>query len=121
MRIPALRSPSTMLLGARARRWLAATALAVVAGSVSFASPAMAVAQVPCSASGGVHYCNFHPAGDGYSAGAPVQSSSGTRVGYLNHGSNYIYCQKVGGVDSSGGYYNNWWAWTEANDGNYGW
>lgn len=106
---------------ARGRRLALVAALSLVFGCLA-AGPAMAdPAQVPCSASGGVYYCNFYPAGDGYSGGAPVQDSNGNWVGYLNEGSNYVYCQEVGGEDSSGGYTNDWWAWTEANNGNYGW
>lgn len=97
---------------------LAAAALAVG----GFSAPAWAdPAPVPCSAGGSVYYCNFYPAGDGYSGGAPVESSSGGLLGYLNQGQNYVYCQQQGGELSDGTYYNDWWAWTDANDGNSGW
>jgi Transglycosylase SLT domain len=105
----------------RGRRWALVSALTLVIGAC-FTTPAMAdPAPVPCSASGGVYYCDFYPAGNGFSGGAPVENSGGGTVGYLNEGSNYVYCQEVGGEISSGGYSNDWWAWTEADDGDYGW
>jgi hypothetical protein len=51
-------------------------------------------------------------AGDGRSGGAPVQASSGARVGYLHKRSNWVACQHVGGRVDYGGHFNNVWAWT---------
>jgi SLT domain-containing protein len=79
-------------------------------------------APVPCSdIGGGKHQCSFYPAGDGISGGAPVQAHDGGRVGYLNHGNNWVICEAVGSSLSSGPYTNYWWAWTEANNGHWGW
>jgi hypothetical protein len=81
-----------------------------------------APASVPCSAVGGGHFnCTFYPSGDGLSGGAPVLNAAGARVGYLNHGTNWVVCQQVGGRQTSGGFYNDVWAWTEANDQSWGW
>lgn len=103
---------------------LVVLASATIAASASAepAPPPDGPSPVPCKSAGGGHYdCSFYPAGNGISAGAPVQSSSGTRVGYLNHGTNWVICQSQGAVVHSGAYYNDWWAYTEANDSNYGW
>lgn len=122
MRTPRMFIGSTLLRRPSPRRLLTVIAVAIIAAT-SLAAPAAVAdpAQVPCTANGGVYYCTFYPVGDGYSAGAPVQSSDGNVAGYLNQGFNYVFCQQVGGEDTSDGYYNNWWAWTEANDGSYGW
>lgn len=53
-----------------------------------------------------MYNCRFWPAGDGYSGGSPVQSSSGAVIGYLNQGRNYVYCRQWGGEPTSGPYYN---------------
>ncbi len=91
--------------------------MALAAGSA-----AAAPASVPCHAIGSGKYdCQFYPAGDGISAGAPVESSAGHRVGYLNHGTNYVYCEAKGEKVTSGSYDNVWWAYTLANDNKYGW
>jgi lysophospholipase L1-like esterase len=98
-----------------------ATAMAVLAVSATVASTA-AAADVPCSTlSAGRYQCSFYPPGDGISAGAPVQDSTGKRVGYLNHGANWIVCQASGATVHSGSYYNRWWGYTEANDQQFGW
>ncbi len=92
--------------------------LAAVATTASAATPA----PEPCSAIGGGKYdCQFYPAGDGISAGAPVQASDSSRVGYLNQGTNWVTCQEVGSTVISGPDENNWWAYTEANDRHLGW
>ena len=77
---------------------------------------------MPCSSIGGGKYnCQFWPAGNGLSAGAPVLGGNGNRVGYLNQGTNWIICQASGEQINVGSTYNVWWAWTEANDGQFGW
>lgn len=79
-------------------------------------------AQVPCNSIGGGKYnCTFWPAGDGIHGGAPVLNSAGTRVGYLNQGTNWIICQRPGQTLTNGSTKNNWWAYTEANDLKWGW
>lgn len=109
------------ILPRRTRVWAAALATAVVA-SLGVAGPASAdPATVPCSASGGLYYCDFYPAGDGYSAGAPVVDAGRNRVGFLNQGSNYVYCQQTGARETTSEGTNVWWAWTDANDGASGW
>jgi CHAP domain len=91
----------------------------LVSTSAAFAA---GPAPLPCSLAGGGKYnCQFYPAGDGITAGAPVQASDGHRVGFLNHGTNWVICERVGSTLTSGPYQNNWWAWTEANDGQWGW
>jgi eukaryotic-like serine/threonine-protein kinase len=32
-----------------------------------------------------------------------------------------VICQAQGSTESQGQYYNNWWAWTEANNQKWGW
>jgi hypothetical protein len=103
------------------------SAAVVVAAAIALAGAPGAGAQghpapVPCTSIGGARYqCSFWPAGDGIHGGAPVQSSSGTRVGFLNSGSDWVVCQRVGGTVTQGTSANNWWAWTEANDHSWGW
>ena len=84
-------------------------------------TPPSSPKPVPCSAAGGHWYCNFWPAGNGISGGAVVTDGSGYWVGYLNHGRNFVDCQEYGGKVALGGNYNHYWAWTEANDGKWGW
>jgi hypothetical protein len=98
---------------------------ALVAGLIAagaFAATAAAQAPVPCSGIGGGKYnCQFYPAGDGISGGTPVLNSAGERVGYLNEGTNWIICQQAGRTERSGAYYNKWWAYTQANNQQWGW
>jgi hypothetical protein len=98
---------------------------ALVAGLIAagaFAATAAAQAPVPCSSIGGGKYnCQFYPAGDGISGGTPVLNSAGERVGYLNEGTNWIICQQAGRTERSGAYYNKWWAYTQANNQQWGW
>jgi transglycosylase-like protein with SLT domain len=98
-----------------------APALALIA--LVFCSSALAAAApVPCQSIGaGKYNCYFYPAGNGFSGGAKVQSSSGTTVGYLNQGENYVFCQSKGASVSSGAYTNHWWAYTIADNNKYGW
>jgi hypothetical protein len=79
-------------------------------------------ALVPCNSIGASRYqCSFWPAGDGIHGGTPVQSSSGRRVGFLNSGSDWVVCQRIGATVRRGTLANHWWAWTEANDRSWGW
>lgn len=90
--------------------------------ALAISTSAASASDVPCSKlSTGKYQCGFYPAGDGISAGAPVQDSTGTRVGYLNHGANRIVCQASGATVHNGAYYNRWWGYTEANDQHFGW
>jgi len=90
-------------------------------------STSQAPAPTPCSQVevnnvGTAYNCTFDTAGDGNSGGSPVLDSSGGVAGYLPKGTNWVICQAQGGTRTeSGGYYNNWWAWTEANDRKWGW
>jgi hypothetical protein len=99
-------------------------ALAVVAAAAAggaFAPGAAAAAPVPCTAIGGGKFnCSFYVAGDGRTAGSPVQVGS-TTVGYLHKGTNWVVCQQVGGRVTVGRYYNNNWAWTLADNSRWGW
>ena len=65
--------------------------------------------------------CTFDTAGNGYSGGSPVLDSGGGNVGYLPQGTNWVICQAQGRTVTQGQYYNNWWAWTEANNQHWGW
>jgi lysophospholipase L1-like esterase len=108
-----------LLAGVGAVSVFAAAAVAAVA-----AAPAVASATpVPCTHIKGTHRynCSFYPAGDGIHGGTPVVNSAGHRVGYLNQGTNYIYCQQVGGEVHTGAFHNHWWAYTKANDKHFGW
>jgi lysophospholipase L1-like esterase len=103
------------------RRMRIVTAVAAMMMSAAVTSTA-AASDVPCSKlSAGRYQCTFYPPGDGLSAGAPVQDATGTRVGYLNHGSNWIDCQASGATVHNGAFYNRWWGYTEANDQHFGW
>ena len=96
----------------------ATAALAAIAGGQGVAE---AAAPVPCSPSGGGrHNCSFYIAGDGKSGGSPVQAASRT-VGYLHEGTNWVVCQQVGGRVTRGEYFNNNWAWTLADNNQWGW
>ncbi len=101
---------------------ISATLLMTVLGGGALAAPAVAAAPVPCKSIGlGKFNCEFYPRGDGISAGTPVLNAAGTRVGYLNYGTNWVTCQQTGRTERSGGYYNKWWAHTQANNGQIGW
>ena len=104
----------------RRRVWIAAVMATAVATAASAASAS--ARRVPCTkVSHGRYECSFYPAGNGISAGAPVQTAHGTRVGYLNQGRNWIICQASGATVHYHGYYNRWWGYTEANDHHMGW
>ncbi|MEY9858067.1 hypothetical protein ABH935_003680 [Catenulispora sp. GAS73] len=89
---------------------------------------APAPAPVPCGGTAstpqgtGIN-CPFDTAGNGYSGGSPVLDSGGGNVGYLPQGTNWVICQAQGRTEtqSGGQYFNNWWAWTEANNQHWGW
>ncbi len=101
---------------------ISATLLTTALGGAAFAGAAAAAAPVPCKSIGlGKFNCEFYPRGDGISGGTPVLNSAGTRVGYLNYGTNWVSCQKIGRTERSGAYYNHWWASTQANNGQVGW
>ena len=108
------------------------SAAAVAAAAIALAGAPVAQAQrppdpgvpapVPCkSIGGGKHQCSFWPAGDGIHGGAPVRSSSGKRIGFLNYGSNWVICERIGATVTRRTWANYWWAWTEANDHRWGW
>jgi hypothetical protein len=102
---------------------LTATALlaALVTACAASAEP-RPPAAIPCTGIGaGKYNCYFYPPGDGTTAGAPVQASSGATVGYLNQGTNYVFCEAVGSAVSSGSNTNDWWAYTEADNDKFGW
>jgi hypothetical protein len=96
----------------------AVLAILAIAPAAASASPA----PVPCHSIGaGKYNCYFYPPGNGFSAGTSVVTEGGTRVGYLNGGDNYVFCQTPGTTLTSGRYKNNWWAYTIADDDKYGW
>ena len=85
-------------------------------------SQAPAPATVPCGGSvstsqGTGINCQFDTGG----SGSAVVNSSGTTVGYIPAGTNWVICQAQGGTVHQGQYYNNWWAWTEANGSAKAW
>jgi lysophospholipase L1-like esterase len=98
-------------------------ALAAAAGlALASAGAAAAVAPVPCSAApDGKYDCEFYLAGDGRTAGSPVQASDGAVVGYLRTGTNWVQCQRAGGRVTVGAYTNTTWGWTLADNGRAGW
>jgi lysophospholipase L1-like esterase len=101
---------------------LLAFALAIALAPARVGIAQAAPAPVPCVKAGGGHYdCEWYRAGDGHSGGTPVRSGEGTLVGYLHQGTNWVVCQQRGGRRSSADFYNSWWAWTEADDGRWGW
>jgi hypothetical protein len=112
---------------------LLATAMLAVPFLIASASPASAHDANPC---GPVYWIYFAP---GYSSevqvcplwtapvpvySAPSQSTS--KVGWLYSASgNWFICQEYwSGAPSTahyGPYYNNWWAFTQADNGQWGW
>ncbi len=88
--------------------------------------PPPAPAPVPCSGTvstsqGTGHNCTFYIAGDGKTGGSPVVKSDGTSAGFLHKGTNWVICQAAGRTQHQGQYYNKWWAYTEADNGAWGW
>lgn len=58
----------------------------------------------------------------GNSGGAPViQPASLTETGVLDAGSQPFYCQSSGAEYTSQSLHNHWWAWTESDQGTWGW
>jgi hypothetical protein len=100
------------------RAGLLAAAFVLAAASPAVAAPA----QVPCTNIGGGHYeCDFYRPGNGFSGGSVVVVGT-TTVGYLPQGKNWIICQQVGGtMRNPEGDKNNWFGWTEAENGKMGW
>jgi GDSL-like lipase/acylhydrolase family protein len=98
------------------------TAIATMIVALAITTATASASDVPCSKlSAGKYQCSFYPAGNGISAGAPVQDATGKRVGYLNHGANWIVCQASGATVHNGADENRWWGYTEANDQHFGW
>jgi hypothetical protein len=115
-----MRSISGSARAAVARIPLVLLAAGVAVAAILAASAS--AADVPCSSVGGGKFnCPFYPAGNGISGGAPVEASDGHRVGFLNQGVSFVFCQAAGGEVSSGGNRNRYWAYTEANDRAFGW
>jgi hypothetical protein len=102
-------------------RWFGLGGAALAAFLVA-ASVAAAQAPVPCSArSDGKYDCNWYVPGDGIRGGALVVQNR-TTVGYLHQGTNWVVCQQQGGdVNTVQGYRNHWFAWTQADNGSWGW
>src|SRR3954469_959395 len=100
------------------RAGLLAAAFVLAAASPAVAAPA----QVPCTNIGGGHYeCDWYRPGNGFSGGSLVVVGT-TTVGYLPQGKNWIICQQAGGtVRNAEGDKNNWFGWTEAQNGKMGW
>jgi hypothetical protein len=99
--------------------WLGGATLAAL---LITASVAAAQAPVPCSGIGGGKYnCDWYVPGDGIHGGALVVRDR-TTVGYLHQGTNWVICQQQGGdVHTVQGYRNHWFAWTQADNGSWGW
>lgn len=94
------------------------TTMALAAAPRASAAPA----QIPCSPiAGGKFNCQWWVAGDGQSGGSPVLNPAGSRIGYLHKGGNWVICQQQGRRESSGPYWNTWWAFTLADNDKWGW
>jgi hypothetical protein len=107
-----------------AREFRLHAAVLAVIGCVLLPASASASTTGSCvrASSTSSHYnCQFWPAGNGISAGALVVNASGDKLGYLNHGTNWVTCQQAGSENGSSATHNKWWAWTEANDQKVGW
>jgi len=58
----------------------------------------------------------------GRPGGAPVfQAGTLTQTGTVKQGDQPFYCQASGAQYTHGGFSNHWWAWTESDQGNWGW
>ena len=58
----------------------------------------------------------------GRPGGAPVfQAGTLTQTGTVKQGDQPFYCQASGAEYTHGGFSNHWWAWTESDQGNWGW
>lgn len=58
----------------------------------------------------------------GRDGGAPVfQAGTLTQTGTVKQGDQPFYCQASGAEFTHGGFSNHWWAWTESDQGNWGW
>ena len=90
--------------------------------ALALTEPAFGQAEVPCTNIGGGKYeCNFYRPGNGFSGGSIVAVGT-TTVGYLPQGKNYILCEQQGGdMRNAEGYRNHWFAYTEAENGKFGW
>lgn len=77
---------------------------------------------MPCTNIGGGHYeCDWYRPGDGLTGGSLVVVGT-TTVGYLHQGRNWIICQQVGGdMRNPEGDRNNWFGYTQADNGKMGW
>lgn len=112
--------PGPLRRGVLRRAALASIAAALGAGAL--AGTAAAQAPVPCAGIGDSKYnCEFYPAGNGISGGAPVLNPAGAVIGYLHKGTNWVICQQAGRTERSGAYFNKWWAFTQADNGKWGW
>jgi hypothetical protein len=104
------------------RAGLIAAGVAVTLALVVVESAQAAPAPVPCTNIGGGHYeCDWYVPGDGIHGGSLVVVGT-TTVGYLHQGKNWVVCQQTGGdVHNAAGDRNNWYGWTQADNGKWGW
>jgi putative metal-binding protein len=100
------------------RAGLLAAAFVLAAASPAVAAPA----PVPCDNLGNGHYeCSWYRPGDGLTGGSLVAVGT-TTVGYLHQGRNWVICQQVGGdMRTPEGDRNNWFGYTQADNGKMGW
>ena len=90
------------------------------------AAPPPPPTPVPCSgtvstSSGTGYNCPFDTPGNGTSGGSQVLKGDGSSAGYLHQGTNWVLCEAQGRTQHQGQYFNNWWAWTQSDNGSWGW
>lgn len=103
-------------------RVAAAGAVTIGLATVAMTPAAHAADNSPCGkrfshAGTTVQYCKL------WRGNVPVVNTNETKIGTLVYGgsSNWFVCQAQGAEYSYSGLKNNWWAYTEADNGKWGW
>ncbi|MCW2781618.1 MAG: serine/threonine protein kinase [Marmoricola sp.] len=105
----------------RAQIGVLAPLLVALAAIFGLPQTAQAVSvSVPCSDNGHtIHGQKEYNCG--WFETTPVYNGSGTKVGTIHTGTNWVLCQHVGKTVKVDSYSNNHWAYTESDQGKWGW
>lgn len=97
-------------------------ALCALGAMYSATASSAAPTTTPCSGWNGHYNSGLKEYNCSFNATSPVRDKYNAEVGTLAAGTNWVLCQRRGSTIPLGtSYYNYWWAFTEADNGAYGW
>lgn len=107
---------------ARLGVFLVVFTLCAIGATYSATASNAAPATTPCSGWNGHRNAGLKEYNCSFNQTSPVRSKYNAKVGMLAAGTNWVLCQRKGSTIRLGTrYYNYWWAFTEADNGTYGW